>query len=62
MPTYRIVFRNGEKRELVIEAAQITNPKDGVYRLRANDSEKRLLAVIPADQVLYIVEEEAMKD
>ncbi|MDE0679868.1 MAG: hypothetical protein OXI11_06600 [Gammaproteobacteria bacterium] len=58
MPLYKIVFRNGEKRHLVIEAAQISAPQGGVYKLRADDDEKRIVAVIPADQVLYIVEEE----
>lgn len=62
MPTYRVVFRNGEKRHLVIEAAQIAEPKNGIYKLRANDDEMRVLAVIPADQVLYIVEEDAAKE
>ena len=57
MPTYRIVFRNGEKRELVLEAHSITPPAQGVYRLLADDDQRRTIAVIPADQVLYIVED-----
>ncbi|MYH36930.1 MAG: hypothetical protein F4160_13140 [Rhodospirillaceae bacterium] len=58
MPTYRIVFRNGEKRCLVVEAMSIKPPEKGVYRLLADDAQRRTIAVIPADQVLYIVEDQ----
>lgn len=57
MPTYRIVFRNGEKRNLVLEAEHIQLPKSGVYRFYADDDERRLIAIVPESQVLYIVED-----
>ena len=62
MPTYKVVFRNGENRTLIVDAKSIGLPKDGVYRFLADDDERRVMAVVPADQVLYIVEDEAEKD
>ena len=60
MPTYRVVFANGEKRELIIKAHMVTgnNPDDkgDSYTFR-NGSIVR--AVVPKSQVLYI---EQVKD
>ncbi len=59
MPSYKVVFRNGEKRCVVIDAASISPPSEGVFRFRADDDERRVVAIVPADQVLYIIEDKA---
>ena len=55
MPIYRIVFVNGEKRELEVEAYKIVgnNPDDkgDSYTFKSGN---RSIAVVPKSQVLYI--------
>ena len=41
----------------VVDTAEVSIPSEGVFRVRANFDECRVIAVIPEDQVLYIVEE-----
>lgn len=56
MAKYRVVFTNGEKRELTVEADRIDADKPGVIRLlRAGGT---IVAVAPTERVLYIVEVE----
>ena len=56
MPTYRIVFSNGEKKTLVVEAQNIDYSKPGFVGLRA-DNNQRVVALIPTDKLLYIVDD-----
>ena len=54
MPTYRIVFRDGDKTALEVKAAIIeghlaTDTRDS-YVFRVG---RRVVAVVPKDQVLY---------
>ena len=56
MPTYKVVFTNGEKRELVIKASRIDEKKPNLLRLMRDDNGSRVVATIPIDRVLYIVE------
>jgi len=56
MSKYRVVFTNGEKRELTVEADRIDSEKQGVVRLlKAGGT---TVAVVPTERVLYIVEAE----
>lgn len=41
----------------MLEAEHIQLPKSGVYRFYADDDERRLIAIVPESQVLYIVED-----
>ena len=55
MPTFRIVFVNGEKRELTVEAHKVSgnqpSEKGDSYTF-SNGS--NVVAVVPKAQVLYI--------
>ena len=57
MPTYRIVFANGEKRDLVCKASEIrpSSTYPGMLRL-VDDKEGRIVALAPLDKVLYVVD------
>ena len=52
MPTYQVVFTNGEKRELTVQAAAIDCKTPGMIILNEQGRPK---AVLPAERVLYIV-------
>ena len=54
MKRYRVVFTNGEKRELVVLAENVSE-QDESYVFAANHSK---VAVVPIKQVLYIKETE----
>lgn len=57
MPTYKVVFANGEKKELEVSARKIeTDTAHGVIRFMKESSTKMYAAVVPIDRVLYIVE------
>ena len=57
MPTYKVVFANGEKKELEVSARSIeTDSSHGVIRFKRESSTRMYSAVIPIDRVLYIVE------
>ena len=55
MPTYRVVFVNGEKRELEVEAHKVVgNRPEDKGDSYTFESGSRAVAVVPKSQVLYI--------
>ncbi len=54
MTTYRAVFINGEKRELIIDADRVVENKNTMMFYK----DKHVVAVIPRDKFLYITEVE----
>ena len=56
MPTYQVVFTNGEKRDLTVEANSIDYAQEGMIRfLRQGESKGTPVAVVPVDRVLYVI-------
>lgn len=57
MPTYKVVFTNGEKKELEV-CARTINPDStqGVVKFVKDSSKTAYAAVVPLDRILYIVE------
>ena len=51
--SYRVVFQNGEKRELVVEANSVKYNSDSSMLEFTNDSGVRV-AFVPKECVLYI--------
>ncbi|MDE2987085.1 MAG: hypothetical protein OXT70_03395 [Chloroflexota bacterium] len=58
MPTYRVIFTNGEKRDLTVKADRIDFEKKGVLRLMTAGETRNAVAVVPLDRVLYVVQVE----
>ncbi len=56
MPTYRVIFTNGEKRDLTVQADRIDFEKQGVLRLMKAGENRNAVAVVPLDRVLYVVQ------
>ena len=53
MPTYKVVFTNGEKRELIVKAAKLVSVP-GILKLVKDDGS--LAAIVPTDKLLYVQE------
>ena len=53
MPTYQVVFTNGEKRDLTVKANSIS-VKDGMLRFDRAGQANNAAAVVPAERVLYV--------
>lgn len=52
MTTFRVVFANGEKKELIVDADTVSTHEETMYF----DKGKRAVAAIPCDRVLYAAE------
>lgn len=52
MPTYKIVFTNGEKREMICKASHI-DPTN-VHMVRFEGQSGETVALIPSGNILYI--------
>ncbi len=56
MPRYKVVFSNGEKREVMFESCSIQVFKDkGIIQFEDRES-GNVIGVIPMDRVLYVKE------
>ena len=53
---YRIVFVNGEKRELVVNAAEMAYAPDSASVAFKND-DGVMVAFIPLDRILYVMKD-----
>ena len=56
MTTYKVIFTNGEKRDLTVKASKIDHRSNTVLRFTRSDDGERTVAVVPMDRVLYVVE------
>ncbi len=54
MSTYRIVFANGEKKELIVDADDFKETTSSTVFYK----DKHKVAAVPMDKILYIVEVE----
>lgn len=52
MPTYKILFTNGEKRELICKADEIVENDPRMIKFLRKDRE--ILAMVPSEKILYI--------
>ena len=52
MTTFPVVFANGEKKELLVDADKVSSYEGTMYFYKG----KRAVAAIPCDKVLYAVE------
>ena len=53
MPKYKVVFANGEKRNLIVKA-EIIRVKTSLLKFKTADGD--LVAIVPLEKVLYVVE------
>ena len=51
---YKVVFTNGEKRELVVPAARVQPECDGRMIGFQSDASQQV-ALVPAERVLYVI-------
>ena len=56
MPIYRVVFRNGEKKTLDVEAGWIKETGESYIFQTSKHPAARQVAVVPKSSVLYINE------
>ena len=56
MPLYRVVFKNGEKRTLDVEAGWIKETADSYIFQASKHPSARPVAIVPKSRVLYIDE------
>ena len=55
MPKFQVVFTNGEKRELTVQAHRIDFEKPGMIRFLNSGNRPSVAAVVPVERVLYIL-------
>ena len=53
MPKYKVVFANGEKRDLIVKA-EIIHVRTSLLKFKTAGGD--LVAVVPLEKVLYVVE------
>ena len=53
MPKYKVVFANGEKRDLVVRAEIIREAKPSLLQFKTASGD--LVAIVPLEKVLYVV-------
>ncbi len=54
MPKYKVVFANGEKRNLTVKAEIISEAKPSLLKFKTADGD--LVAIVPLEKILYVVE------
>ena len=54
MPLYRVVFKNGEKRTLDVEAGWIKETQESYIFLATKHPASKQIAIVPKSQVLYV--------